>query len=581
MDNHAYPRPQLVRQNWTSLNGLWDFTFDNDKQYNVNNVNFNQKINVPFAPETKLSGIGDTNFHKICWYSRNFNYVKSKDKTILHFGAIDYYCKVWVNNHFIGEHTGGHSSFSFDITSALLENGDQKIVIYVEDDPQDLAKPRGKQDWEIDPHSIWYPRTTGIWQTVWLENVPQTYIKKLKWTPLFESFELGLDLLLNDKKSNSLWAKVKIFHKEQVIAEDMYRITENSLHRKISLADPGIDNYRQELVWSPHNPNLLDVEISLLEQLNEEFHTIEEISSYTALRSVTISRDRFMLNGNPYLLRLVLDQGYWPDSFMTAPSDEDLKKDVLLAKEMGFNGVRKHQKIEDPRYLYWADKLGLFVWEEMPSAYSFSPQAISRMISEWTEIMERDYSHPCIIAWVPFNESWGVPNLETNNAHRSAVQALYHLTKTYDTTRPVIGNDGWEATSTDIIAIHDYDLNPSTLYARYQEPRDILFERRRPGHRILTLDGYPHKGQPVMLTEFGGIAFGKGDIWGYGKVSKESDLLKLYGEILQVVYRSDLFSGFCYTQFTDTFQEANGLLYMDRTPKIPLEEIRKITTNTK
>jgi hypothetical protein len=291
------------------------------------------------------------------------------------------------------------------------------------------------------------------------------------------------------------------------------------------------------------------------------------------------------LNGRPYLLRLVLDQGYWPDTLLAAPSDAALKRDVELAKAMGFNGVRKHQKIENPRYLYWADRLGLLVWEGMPSAYRFTRTAIKRTIREWGEAIDRDYSHPCVIVWVPFNESWGVPELPTVGQHRHAVEALYHLTKTLDPTRPVIGNDGWESSATDIIGIHDYDPTPEHILQRYGVEIDPgqLFDRRRPGGRILTLDGYPHKGQPIMLTEFGGIAYVKSatgsesKAWGYSKASNDEEFRARFCTLVEAVIRSPLITGFCYTQFADTFQEANGLLCADRTPKIPLADIAKAT----
>jgi hypothetical protein len=286
---------------------------------------------------------------------------------------------------------------------------------------------------------------------------------------------------------------------------------------------------------------------------------------------------------------MVLDQGYWPETLLAPPGDEALKRDVELAKAMGFNGVRKHQKIEDPRYLYWADKLGLLVWEEMPSAYRFTRTAIKRIVREWTEAMDRDYSHPCIITWVPFNESWGVPELTAVREQRHAVEALYHLTKTLDATRPVIGNDGWESSATDIIGIHDYDANMEHIRQRYgaEIPPEQLFDRRRPGGRVLTLDGYPHRGQPVMLTEFGGIAFqnkaepGVKKIWGYTKAESEQEFARLYEELLHTIIHTALFSGFCYTQFADTYQEANGLLNADRSPKVPLERIRKATVESR
>jgi beta-galactosidase/beta-glucuronidase len=583
MSDTAYPRPQLVRDQWQSLNGKWKFTFDNENRYKhpSDSINWPHQILVPFPPESETSGIGDRGFNSACWYEREFDVKADGQRVIIHFGAVDYSARVWVNGYLVAEHEGGHTPFSADITRALNDSGRQIVTVHAEDDPHDLAKPRGKQDWQLDPHSIWYPRTTGIWQTVWLERVPQTHIEKLRWTPHFDGFEIGCETFINGDVQDDLTVEVRITHGDKILADDVYKIIGGETHRKIALSDPGIDDSRNELLWSPERPTLLDAEITL----RQGEKILDQVRSYTALRSVNINRDRFMLNGRPYQLRMVLDQGYWPDTLLTAPSDDALRKDVELAKAMGFNGVRKHQKIEDPRYLYWADKLGLLVWEEMPSAYRFSPQAVTRLVREWIEVIERDYSHPCVIVWVPFNESWGVPNLTSTQAHRNAVEALYHMTRTLDSTRPVIGNDGWEASATDILGIHDYDCNPENLLGRYGSSSQTqeLFDRRRPGGRILTLDGYPHRGQPIMLTEFGGIAFsksagtGKNKDWGYSKVSNEDELFRNYRRLLEVVNNTSIFSGYCYTQFADTFQEANGLLYADRTPKIPLEQISAAT----
>ena len=264
---------------------------------------------------------------------------------------------------------------------------------------------------------------------------------------------------------------------------------------------------------------------------------------------------------------------------MTAPSDEALRLDVQLAKEMGFNGVRKHQKIEDPRYLYWADVLGLLVWEEMPSAYRFTERAINRLLREWTEVIARDRSHPCIIVWVPFNESWGVPDLNLVAAARDAVAALYHLTRTLDPTRLVIGNDGWESSATDIIGIHDYDSDGAHFRARYGpevKPQELV-DRRWAAGRILTLDGFPHRGQPICLTEFGGIACLAADAalageWGYTVAPDPVHFEQQVISLIEVVRTTAMFSGFCYTQFADTFQESNGLLSDGREPKIPLRK---------
>jgi hypothetical protein len=583
MSDFAYPRPQLVRTQWISLNGRWRFAFDDARRYQgpAGPDTWSAQIEVPFAPEAAASGIGDTGFHRVCWYERDFELRPAPGRTLLHFGAVDYAARVWLNGQLVAEHEGGHTPFHADISAALKADGVQRVTVQVEDDPLDLAKPRGKQDWLLEPHSIWYPRSTGIWQTVWLEQLAATYIQSLRWTPIFENYEIGCEIVTAGDIEEDLFVEVKIWHGPVLLADDYYKLVGREANRKIALSDPGIDDSRNELLWSPDRPTLLDAEVTL----RHHGQVLDSVRSYTALRSVAINRDRIMLNGRPFALRMVLDQGYWPDTLMTAPSDAALKRDVELAKAMGFNGVRKHQKIEDPRYLYWADRLGLLVWEEMPSAYRFSPKAIERMVREWTEAIERDYSHPCLIVWVPFNESWGVPNLTLTQAHRNAVEALYHLTRTLDATRPVIGNDGWEASATDILGIHDYDCDPERLQARYAttEPARTLFDQRRPGGRILTLDGFPHRGQPIMLTEFGGIAFSKsnGDTWGYSRVHNAESFLDLYRRLMTVVHDTSMFSGFCYTQFADTFQEANGLLCADRTPKISLELISAATRNVK
>jgi beta-galactosidase/beta-glucuronidase len=584
----AYPRPQLRRSSWLCLNGPWKFTFDDEGNYRQPNdvSDWTHTIEVPFAPESILSGISDPDFHPNCWYEREFE-IETQDggssqetgeRVLLHFGAVDYRAHVWVNGQFVAEHEGGHTPFSVDITSVLKPDGPQRVTVWAEDDPFDLAKPRGKQDWQLQPHSIWYPRTSGIWQTVWAEQVPETYIDHIRWTPHFERWEIGFEAFVAGRQQDSVQIKVKLTVGKQLLVNDTYEVLNGEIHRRIALSDPGIDDYRNELLWSPEKPTLIQADI----QLWQDNRLLDQVQSYTAMRTVSIQRDRFMLNGQPYYLRLVLDQGYWTESLMTAPSDEALRRDVELVKHMGFNGVRKHQKVEDPRFLYWADVLGLLVWEEMPSAYRFTPKAVERMMKEWPEVIKRDASHPCIVVWVPFNESWGVPDLTATSAHRNYVQALYHLTKALDPTRPVVGNDGWESTATDILAIHDYDNNPAQLANRYGPEVKLsdLFDRQRPGGRVLTLDGYPHQGQPIMLTEFGGIAYGKPEdynIWGYVRSAEISELQARYTALLGAVNRIELFSGFCYTQLTDTFQEANGLLYADRTPKFPIEAIRAAT----
>jgi hypothetical protein len=354
-----------------------------------------------------------------------------------------------------------------------------------------------------------------------------------------------------------------------VLARDLYSVIGAEVDRRIILSDPGIDDFRNEMLWSPEHPTLLDARIRLLSGGT----VIDEVCSYTALRAATISRDRFALNGRPYLLRLVLDQGYWPDTLLAAPSDDALRRDVELAKAMGFNGVRKHQKIENPRYLYWADRLGLLVWEEMPSAYRFTDVAIRRTVREWTEAIDRDASHPCIVVWVPYNESWGVPELPTLHQHRHAVEGLYHLTKTLDTTRPVVGNDGWENLVSDMIGVHDYNPSGEVLAERYgsYEAFERTLAQVRPYYRRITLPGLVDGGQPLIVSEFGGTTYdaGREDFWnGYGAVGSAEELLERYRELVTALLSSPAVAGFCYTQLTDTAQERNGLLTEDRVPKV-------------
>lgn len=578
-----HPRPQFSRKHWQSLNGPWNFCFDAGANYRQPSdiLRWDHVIEVPFAPETERSGIDDRGFHSICWYQREFQMpLHPKERLILHFGAVDYVANVWVNEQFVGRHEGGHTPFHFDISHTLRNSGPQILTVQVEDNPQDLAKPRGKQDWQLQPHSIWYPRTTGIWQTVWLEPVPENYIGSIRWTPHLERWEIGFEAFIESTLPEGLQIHLRLSIGEQLLANDNYEVILGEVHRRIALSDPGVDDFRNELLWSPEKPTLIKAEIELI--VGGE--CVDLMYSYTALRSVSIQHGDFMLNGRPYYLRMVLDQGYWPESFMTAPDPTALKRDVELIKAMGFNGARKHQKIEDPQFLFWADVLGLMVWEEMPSAYRFTHEGVERITREWMEAIDRDFSHPCIVTWVPFNESWGVPDLAEKATHRSCVQALYHLTKTLDPTRPVIGNDGWESTATDIIGIHDYDNYPRTFKERYDPELTIheILNRRSPAGKMITLEGYNSLNQPIMLTEFGGIALTRetsdsSNAWGYAVSTTEQDFKERYTELLGVVHQLKLFRGFCYTQFTDTFQEANGLLFADRTPKIDLETLAMIT----
>lgn len=575
-----HPRPMLRRGGWFSLDGPWEFAIEPRPRWRrPADIELDRMIEVPFAPETPRSGVGNTGLYGGCWYRRRLILppIGPEERLLLHFNAVDYEASVWVNGVLVAYHEGGYTPFSCDITDLVAADGRCELVVQALDDPSDLAKPRGKQDWRPEPHSIWYPRTTGIWQTVWCERVPTTRISELQWNTNLERWEVGMHARIVGWSGRDLRLRLRLRTGGELLAEDVYAVVAGEVHRRVAMSDPGIDDYRNELLWSPESPTLLDAELALLDSHGE---IIDQVTSYTALRSFVVEGNRFLLNGRPYPLRMVLDQGYWPDSGMTPPDGWALRRDIELTRAMGFNGARKHQKIEDPRYLYWADRLGLLVWEEMPSAYRFTGRSVERLMRQWIEVLHRDISHPCIVGWVPFNESWGVPNLPDSAAEQNYVRALYHVTKTIDPVRPVVGNDGWESVVTDIIGIHDYDGDAGRMRRRYAS-RDMLprlLEHERPGGRALVIGLGETTQHPVVLSEFGGISCSKDPAaWGYTSCADVAALEAAYTELLTTVRSLELFAGFCYTQLTDTYQEANGLLYADRTPKLPLERIAAAT----
>jgi beta-galactosidase/beta-glucuronidase len=579
----AHPRPQLQRAQWRVLDGTWDFAYDEGRAWtHPSQVRFDRKIRVPYPPESSASGIGDPGFHRTCWYRCRITLGPDErpdrgQRILVHFGAVDYQARVWANGAFITEHYGGHVPFTADVTGAIDKNNTIELVVCAEDDPLDLEQPRGKQDWLEQPHEIWYPRTTGIWQTVWLERVPPTRIASIVWMPHLEHWEIGMAVELAGAVAPDMSVRVRIHHRKQVLADDRYTVTNHELVRRIAFTDPGIDDHRNHLLWSPWHPTLLEVDVELW----QGDRCIDAVWSYTALRSVGVQGDRFMLNGRPFFLKMVLDQGYWPTTLMAPPDVAALRKDVELAIALGFNGARKHQKLEDPRWLFFCDVLGLLVWAEMPSPYRFSPRAVTRLLSEWTEAIRRDISHPCIAAWVPLNESWGVPDLPTNSAHRDYVRALFHLTKTLDPSRVVVGNDGWEHVATDIVTIHDYASNPAVLRERYATPESVamVLERQEPGGRPLLAPGFPRSQLPVVVSEFGGIALARdrAEGWGYSRAETVEDLAIAYEGILRVLHACRGIAGFCYTQLTDTFQERNGLLTAERQPKVDMDRVATAT----
>ncbi len=560
-----FPRPDFIRNNWENLNGEWDFSFETDS--------FDKTITVPFCYQSKLSGIHDEKDYDIVWYRRTFQASRKDIKSqnlLLKFGAVDYETHLWINDVYIGNHLGGHSSFEFNISHAIID-GENTIKLKVLD-YQNTDKPRGKQTWTGEKFGCWYTPTTGIWQTVWLEYVGKKYLKKVKITPNVKDLLALCEVFISsyDKTDVVVSAKVESsggshsFGEQKIICENGYG--------KALLACPDFDLRRHEILWSPEHPNLIEVSIEVLQEEKND-----TVKTYFGMRSIGIKNGLFYLNDETYYQRLILDQGYWTDSILTPPSDDAIIQDIKLTKEMGFNGSRKHQKIEDPRFYYWADKLGLLVWGELPSAYSFNDTAITNSTSEMIEFVDRDYNHPCIVTWVPLNESWGVRNIQVNKQQQDYARMLTYLLKALDPQRLISSNDGWEQISeTDICAIHDYALFPNNI-EKYDDMKMVLDGKAQT--RFVYAENNEHKGQPTMMTEYGGIAFqGKDDnSWGYfGKVANEKEFLERLAPITYFLIKDKRFNGYCYTQLTDVMQEVNGLLTEDRKPKVSIEKLKEI-----
>ncbi len=576
-----YPRPQMVREAWMNLNGEWEFEFDDeDKGKNEEwflHHSYSKKIQVPFAYQSKRSGIHITDFHDIVWYKKEIDSKElAPDKRyLLHFQAVDYQAELWVNGIYVGIHRGGHVSFTFEITPYLKE-GKNVLTLRVEDDSENLELPRGKQFWKETSENIFYTRTTGIWQTVWLEPVNDIYIERIRMTPDVDRKMIRMEILLNKKAEAELAVEITYGGKRMV--HDTVSIFKGKTVREFKL-DQNINKEWEHKCyeWTPDNPVLFDVKFLLMTGDVLE----DEVGSYFAMRKVSVENGRFLLNNRPCYQKMLLDQGYWRDSLMTAPDDEALIKDITLCKEMGFNGARKHQKIEEERYYYWADKLGFLVWAEFANAYIYSEKYVEYVIPEWIEAVTRDYNHPCIVAWVPLNESWGVDSIMCREEEQAHASCMYYLTKSLDTSRPVISNDGWNHTHSDLLTIHDYECRGEVLQGRYASMERIL--KDMPANRTMFARGHHYEGQPVIVSEFGGIAYQKNadSGWGYASADSDGEFEEKYREVVESLLDAPLVQGFVYTQLCDVEQEINGLLTYDREPKLPPEKIRAINQGRK
>jgi hypothetical protein len=585
-----HPRPQLRRADWIDLCGTWGFAHDDEdrgvtERWFECSEPFDRKIVVPYPPESKLSGVHETGFHRIVWYRREFRIDDSlrSDRLQLHFGAVDYKASVWVNGRLAVEHEGGNTPFSADIAQLLVEDDVQTIVLRAEDDPQDLQQPRGKQYWERKPGYIWYHRTTGIWQPAWLEPLPRTAIEELRWTPDVD--RLGVELVLRlDRTPPKGWrARIRLSgdRPTRTLVDDLCYLEGKELRRDLLLdISNAAVRRRRTLLWAPDHPNLIDAEIELIDANGD---VVDRVESYFGLRRIEARGGRFILNGVPIFLRLVLAQNYWPDSLLAAPCEEALRREVELAQELGFNGIRIHQKVEDPRFLYWCDRLGMLVWAEMANAYVYSDRAAEMLVREWLAVVKRDFNHPSIVTWVPLNESWGVPDLDRSQQQRAFVRALYHLTKSLDPTRPVIANDGWQHSVGDIFGVHDYAPTGDALRERYRDREAVArtFREVRPHHHPLLAEDGALSNEPIVISEYGGLTFAPGadeDWFGYGQFADAETLLGRYEELTDALLDSTALAGFGYTQLTDTEQETNGLLTVDRRPKLDPARVRAINS---
>ena len=581
----AHPRSQLRRDDWIDLRGPWGFAIDDadvglDAHWELKPEVFDRTILVPFPPKSPASGVKERGFHPVVWYRRTVDLPveRRSARTRLHFGAVDYAARVWVNGRLAGSHEGGHTPFSLDITALLVEAAEQVVVVRAFDDPHDLTQPRGKQYWGREPAVVWYHRTTGIWQPVWIEALSECVVEEVRWTADPERFAADMRLRIGGRLEQVARVRLRLSIRGEAISDDFYAVDGEELRREVVLPRR---LWRVEAVcWAPHHPNLIDAEITLLDKDGAE---IDRVESYFGLRRIEAVEGRLLLNGVPTFLRLVLAQNYWPQTHLAAPSDEAIRQEVEWVKALGFNGMRIHQKIEDPRFLYWCDRLGVMVWGETANAYQFDDRAAERLMREWAEAVRRDYNHPCIVTWVPLNESWGVPDLEHDPAQRNFVRALYHMTRALDPTRPVIGNDGWQNAVGDIFGVHDYVMDPVALRERYGSLEALrrTFEALRPSHNRLLIEQRPFGSEPVVVSEFGGLGIkpADGENWfGYATTSDAKELLELYGALVGALLDSTAIAGFCYTQLTDTEQETNGLLTADRQPKLDLETVRELTT---
>ncbi len=585
MPRPEYPRPELRRPRWLCLNGSWELELD-DADVGLatgwhSGRAFSRKIVVPYPLEAQLSGVGDAGPHPVCWVRRLFSLPPelAQGRVVLRIGACDHAARVFVNGREAGVHRGGYSPIAFDVAH-LLRRGENELVVRVED-RESWAQPRGKQIVGRVGTGVDYDGVTGIWQTVWLEPLPEICVESVWWRFSLERRELAVHVAFGAARDVALFdgeLEVALFDD----ARELARARAAGMGRtEARLVLPVPD----AALWSPAAPALHRLEVRLLRDGRE----LDRAESDVGLREVSWHDGVLRLNGDPLFLRGLLDQGYFPGGWYAAASDADLRRDIELVQAMGFNMVRKHQKAEDPRFLHWADRLGLLVWAELPSGRDFTTHLVTSLADEWAALVRRDRMHPSIVGWVPMNESWGVWQQASRPEQRALVEALTALTRALDPSRPVLGNDGWEWSAGDVRGIHSYADSGEALVRHVRailaDPQaEVLAAGELLGPKLGVLPGADPSGCPVVLSECGGVGYVAPDapaperaLFVYGRLpASEAELEARLRDLAAGIGACPGLSGFVWTQFCDVQQERNGLLDFERRPKLPLERLRQI-----
>ncbi len=553
-----HPKPQFMRENWLNLNGEWQFEIDNAnsgterKIFNVTQ-DFSLKINVPFCPESKLSGIENVDFMNSVWYKREFEVAPEqlKGRVVLHFGAVDYEATIYINGNKCGSHKGGYVSFSFDITDFVVE-GKNTVVVHAADDTRSRLIPSGKQSERYASYGCYYTRTTGIWQTVWLEFMPKSYIKSTRYVTDINNVTVNITAQLCG--SGTLVAEA--FYDGKSVGKAETVSNGGTANLTINLA--------QKHLWEVGNGRLYDLVLTFGE---------DKVQSYFGLRDICLDGKKFLINGKSVFQRLILDQGFYPDGIYTAPSDSELIADIERSIALGFNGARLHEKVFEERFLYHCDKLGYIAWGEYPNwglDHSYA-DSVYGILPEWLEEIERDFNHPSIVGWCPLNETW---DQNGRKQYDDMLALVYKATKAADPTRPCIDTSGNYHVLTDIYDLHDYEQNPE-IFASHYEPlgKSNVFDFHSAFKDRQRYDGK----MPFFVSEYGGIGWSINDGWGYGNAPKtESDFIDRLKGLTDVLLDNENMFGFCYTQLTDIEQEQNGLYTYDRKPKFDPEVIKNI-----